>query len=137
VADNSPHAYVARIEEHLSAAAGLLAELRAQLAAVNDPSVADVEHNRKVNELLDADEIIAQHRTRVRELEREIEEKLRTAELEISVERAKMARQKMELDELKCELESKRQEFEASGGAPNQGQPKRRWRDKLGLSGDE
>jgi hypothetical protein len=31
VADNSPHAYVARVEEHLSAAAGLLAELRAQL----------------------------------------------------------------------------------------------------------
>jgi hypothetical protein len=31
IADNSPHAYVARIEEHLSAAAGLLAELRSQL----------------------------------------------------------------------------------------------------------
>jgi hypothetical protein len=31
VADNSPHAYVARIEEHLSAAAGLLAELQTQL----------------------------------------------------------------------------------------------------------
>jgi hypothetical protein len=31
VADNSPRAYVARIEEHLSAAAGLLAELRTQL----------------------------------------------------------------------------------------------------------
>jgi hypothetical protein len=31
VADNSPHAYVTRIEEHLSAAAELLAELRAQL----------------------------------------------------------------------------------------------------------
>ena len=31
VADNSPHAYVARIEEHLSAAAALLAELRTQL----------------------------------------------------------------------------------------------------------
>ena len=31
VADNSPHAYVARIEEHLSAAAGLLLELRTQL----------------------------------------------------------------------------------------------------------
>ena len=31
VADNSPHAYVARIEEHLSAAAGLLAELRTRL----------------------------------------------------------------------------------------------------------
>jgi len=31
VADNSPHAYVARVEEHLSAAAGLLAELRSRL----------------------------------------------------------------------------------------------------------
>jgi peroxiredoxin len=31
VADNSPHAYVARIEEHLSAAAGLLEELRTTL----------------------------------------------------------------------------------------------------------
>jgi hypothetical protein len=31
VADNSPHAYVARIEEHLSATAGLLEELRTQL----------------------------------------------------------------------------------------------------------
>ena len=31
VADNSPHAYVARIEEHLSAAAGLLEELRTRL----------------------------------------------------------------------------------------------------------
>lgn len=31
VADNSPHAYVVRIEEHLSAVAGLLAELRTQL----------------------------------------------------------------------------------------------------------
>ena len=31
VSDDSPHAYVARIEEHLSAAAGLLDELRARL----------------------------------------------------------------------------------------------------------
>jgi hypothetical protein len=31
VADDSPHAYVARIEEHLSATAGLLAELRTRL----------------------------------------------------------------------------------------------------------
>lgn len=31
VSDDSPHAYVARIEEHLSAAAGLLEELRTRL----------------------------------------------------------------------------------------------------------
>jgi hypothetical protein len=31
VSDDSPHAYVARLEEHLSAAAGLLEELRTRL----------------------------------------------------------------------------------------------------------
>jgi len=31
VSDDSPHAYVSRIEEHLSAAAGLLDELRSRL----------------------------------------------------------------------------------------------------------
>jgi hypothetical protein len=31
VADDSPHAYVVRVEEHLSAAAGLLDELRTRL----------------------------------------------------------------------------------------------------------
>jgi hypothetical protein len=34
VADDSPHAYVARIEEHLSAAADLLDELRSRLDAL-------------------------------------------------------------------------------------------------------
>ena len=34
VSDDSPHAYVARLEEHLSAAAGLLDELRTRLDAL-------------------------------------------------------------------------------------------------------
>ncbi len=37
VSDDSPHAYVARIEEHLSAAAGLLDELRARLDELESP----------------------------------------------------------------------------------------------------
>jgi hypothetical protein len=36
VPDNSPYAYVARIEEHLSAAAELLDELRSRLDALDD-----------------------------------------------------------------------------------------------------
>ena len=48
VADDSPHAYVARVEEHLSAAAGLLAELRrastsSRPAASSDRPGAEVE----------------------------------------------------------------------------------------------
>ena len=34
VADDSPHAYVARIEEHIAATAGLLEELRTKLDAL-------------------------------------------------------------------------------------------------------
>jgi chromosome segregation ATPase len=113
-----------------------IAELQSKLAA-GDSTFVDAEHTRKVNDLVEADDVIAVHRQRVRELEREMQEKLRAAELELSVERAKMARQRMELDELRSDLEAKKQEFESSGGAPVQGQPKRRWRDKLGLSGDE
>jgi len=40
VSDDSPHAYVSRIEEHLSAAAGLLDELRTRLD--------DLEHDGKL-----------------------------------------------------------------------------------------
>lgn len=114
-----------------------IADLQAQIAAGHS-AAGESEHTRKINDLVDADEIIAEHRKRVSELEREMQEKLRAAELELSVERAKMARQKAELEELKSELESKQQELANSGGAPTaQGHPKRRWRDKLGLSGDE
>ena len=95
-----------------------IAELQAQLAAAGDGTVGDAEHTRKMNDLVEADEVIAEHRKRVRELEREMQEKLRAAELELSVERAKMARQKAELDELKSDLESKKQEFETQRRRP-------------------
>jgi hypothetical protein len=48
-----------------------------------------------------------------------------------------MARQKMELDEMKADLESQRQAFEAAGGPPVQGQPRRKWLSKLGLKEEE
>jgi hypothetical protein len=44
-----------------------------------------------------------------------------------------MARQKAELEELKSELDSKQIQFDSSTTASSTGQPKRRWRDKLGL----
>jgi chromosome segregation ATPase len=114
-----------------------IAELQSQLTAGNEGAACQIEHDLKVKELLDTDEVIAEHRKRVRELELEMEQKLRTAELELSVERAKMARQKVELEELRSDLESQRQALETAGGAPVQGQPRRRWLSKLGLTGEE
>jgi len=114
-----------------------IAELRSQLLNGSGVSVNyDDDHQRKVDELLDADEIINEHRQRSAQLERDMEEKLRAAELELSLDRAKIARERIELDELRSELESLRQEI-APNGMPAPGTPKRRWRSKLGLGGEE
>jgi DNA repair exonuclease SbcCD ATPase subunit len=115
-----------------------IAALEAQLSAgAAKPSADDEAHHRKINELIDADAVIAEHRKRAAQLEREMDDKLRAAELEISVERAKLARQRAELEELRSTLESQRQSLEASGGAPALGAPKRRWLSKLGIDGKE
>ena len=113
-------------------------ELKTQLATLTS-ATADTrkgEQDEKVNELLNADEVIAEHRKRIAQVERAMEDKLRTAELEMSVERAKLARQKVELEELRSDLETQRQTMEAGGGAAG-GAPRRRWLSKLGLSGEE
>ena len=107
------------------------------MRAAAKPSADDEAHNRKINELIDADAVIAEHRKRAAQLEREMDDKLRAAELEISVERAKIARQTAELEELRANLESQRQSFEANGGTPAPGAPKRRWLSKLGIDGKE
>lgn len=116
-----------------------IAELEARLDhTLNDPGVVDEARNRQIMELVDADQVIAEHRRRAQELEREMEEKLRAAELELSVERAKLARQKVELEELRATLESQRHQNEAAGGAAAApGTPRRRWLSKLGIEGKE
>ena len=111
-----------------------LAELKARLA---DDENKQPDQEEAVQQLLDADEIIAEHRARIAKLEEEMTAKLRKAELELSVERAKITRETAHLADLKAEIEAR----EASGevpavpGAPQQ--PRRRWLSKLGLSGDE
>jgi chromosome segregation ATPase len=112
-------------------------ELKTQLAEAGSTKVeAKDDRQEKLNELLDADEVIAEHRERMAQLERDMQDKLRTAELELSVERAKIARQKAELEELRTDLESQRDRFSGGpGGAV--GTPRRRWLSKLGLTGEE
>jgi len=115
-----------------------IAELKSQLAhGGGGGSVAIHEiQNEQISELLDADEVIAEHRQRIAQLERDMEATLRAAELELSLERAKIARERVELNELRDELDSFRNEI-CPNGMPTPGAPRRRWLSKLGLSGDE
>lgn len=88
-------------------------------------------------ESLDADEAVQRERERIAKLEAELSDKLRTAELELSVERAKISRAQSELEEQQLELETLRAAQGLAKDAADGTAPRRRWLDKLGLGGDE
>jgi chromosome segregation ATPase len=78
--------------------------------------------------VLNADEIIAQERQRLADLQAEWEQKLRAAELEMSVERAKLAREQAAVKERTFELEKLTPQ-----ATDENGKPRRRWLSALGL----
>lgn len=105
-------------------------ELRAQLETQGAaPETAPEEANAQAAELLDNDEVIRSERERLAALEEEWKEKLRAAELELSVERAKITRAQSELEEQQIELETLRATTPQAGA----GESRRNWLNKLGL----
>lgn len=85
--------------------------------------------------LLDEDAIVQAERERLAELEKEWEEKVRTAELEISLERAKLSRAQNEIAKLKIEFETQ-QGSGAEGLGAAATQARHNWINKLGLGNE-
>lgn len=90
-----------------------------------------------IAQLIESDEVIQHERERARQLQGEWEGKMRTAEVEISVERAKLARERAELEEKLRHLEERAAtigaQYPASAGTASK-EPKRgRWLERLGL----
>ncbi len=114
-----------------------IAELREQLetrpAVADKPSeeVREEAIRAAHEELFSSDETIQTERARLEQLQKEWKDKLRTAELEISVQRATLARDKAKLEEKLAFLQSQAAEVEAT-----EGKPKRRWLSALGLNED-
>jgi hypothetical protein len=98
-----------------------IAALRAQLQEWNEQ-----------RRILDTDELIRQERARLVELQQMWETKLREAEVEISIERAKLARERLELEEQLRSLKSSEQS--ASAGSSGNTLRRSRWLKQLGLS---
>ncbi len=73
-----------------------IADLREQLDLLSTGGGANA---AAVNELLNSDEIIRQEREKLAALQQEWRQKIGEAEIEISVQRAKLARERAELDE--------------------------------------
>jgi peptidoglycan hydrolase CwlO-like protein len=94
-----------------------------------------------IGDLLDSDEIIREERENLCRMKEQWEQKLREAEIETSIERAKIARQRAELEERVKELEKTTSQAPAdpsatqppsdriAGGKPGRG----RWLTRLGL----
>jgi chromosome segregation ATPase len=88
---------------------------------------------------IEDDELIQQHRSQIEDLKRQWEEKLRAAEVETSIERAKLARERAELGEKQADFEKRLAECGGNLGAVviETGDAKKaaggRWLARLGL----
>jgi len=126
-----------------------------QTIAEKDREIADLkqpfdEQNRKLGELpaiaatvseeVEKDDAICQERAALQQLQDEWREKLRQAEIELSLERAKIARQHAELNDKRRELEKQLANALAaaspSSGAANLSTkpPRGQWLARLGLT---
>lgn len=93
-------------------------------------------------EMMDKDEVIRQERERLQLLQAEWEEKLRQAEIDLSVQRAKIARERNELDEKQRQIEQQKTDqvsIEPDGNASSKSKKpqKGRWLSRLGLKENE
>ena len=85
---------------------------------------------QKTAEMFDQDEIIIQERKRLQHLETQWREQIGEAEIKISKERAKLARDKTALDEQLHEIKTQLAKLEKLPNPPRTG----KWLDQLGLS---
>ncbi len=88
-----------------------------------------------IAQMLDTDELVRQERESLKRLQDSLREQLRTAEVDISVERAKLARERSELDDKLRILQSEKDSLVPGAEAGDKkGQPSRRkWLARLGL----
>lgn len=92
------------------------------------------------DEILAADEIVRGERERLQQLQLEWEEKLRQAEVELSVQRAKIARERVEIEERQRQFEAHgpaRPASEAAGPGKDAKPQRGRWLARLGLKEDD
>lgn len=136
----SPSAFIERLRSEIECRDQEIVELRNLLdqqsetlsdgTAIGASAVAD---------MLDADELVQLEREKLQKLQAEWEEKFRDGEIEASLERAKLSRDRQEVLEKKAELELQleylQREYRHNNTANSP--TSRRWLAKLGLADDE
>lgn len=90
--------------------------------------------------MVDSDELVAQERQRLQTLQDQWEAKFRQSEIEASLERAKLSRERRELAKRTESLEEELEHLRRAARMniePNESGTSRRWLAKLGLAGDD
>ena len=130
-----------RVQEKLSIQSTI--EITDQVVADKDREIAELQARLAeraenaapvpVVDVCDKDEHIQAERAKLEQLQAEWRNKLRGAELEMSTQRAALARKEAELKTLLATAEA----ATADAALMNDGKPRRRWLSALGLSEDE
>tara|TARA_R110002049_G_scaffold27321_3_gene94429 strand:+ start:69900 stop:70823 length:924 start_codon:yes stop_codon:yes gene_type:complete len=89
-----------------------------------------------ITEMFDADELVREERERLQQMQEEWEEKFRQAEIEASLERAKLSRERQELAAKMADLEEQlaHAKRESRSNSHDENGNSRRWLAKLGLA---
>ncbi|WP_164100452.1 coiled-coil domain-containing protein [Candidatus Laterigemmans baculatus] len=92
-----------------------------------------------IAQMIDADDLVREEREKLQAIKAEWQEKLRQAEIDLSLERAKLARERRELEQKHADLQQQLAEAaELHRDASPADQPRRRrWLTQLGLSDEE
>lgn len=93
--------------------------------------------------MLDTDELITLERENLKALQENLREQLRQAEVDISLERAKVARERLELEARLAQFEEERSQLAkgsapaSSGEKPGKKNAGSKWFNHMGLGGKE
>ncbi|WP_145053826.1 coiled-coil domain-containing protein [Lignipirellula cremea] len=92
-----------------------------------------------IAELLDHDELVREERDNLKKVQEEWRQKLRVAEVDISVERAKLARERAELEDRLQRLEQEKAKMAVLQPADTKSKPptRNKWLARLGLRDDD
>jgi hypothetical protein len=107
-----------------------IAELRSIIDQQSNASAGVAIGAAAIAQMIDSDELIQQEREKLRTIQKEWEDKLRQAEIELSLERAKLARERSTMEErLRDAAVLPKPEPRTTEG----GKPVRKWLEHLGL----
>lgn len=130
-------AIIARTEAEITRRDREIAELRALIEEQSNARAGIAIGAAAIAELIETDELVQIERDKLRTIQQEWEQKLRQAEIEFSMERARLGRERAQMEEKLRALEATLPANSSAEPEKNEKPSGRRWLDRLGLKDDK